>query len=57
MALHAWRMALRHPLSGAALECTAPLPEAIVGHVAAVDRENAREFSADNLEQILGKRL
>jgi len=57
MALHAWRMALRHPLSGAPLECTAPLPEAIAGYIAAVDGEKSREFSVDDLEQILGKRL
>ena len=57
MALHAWRMALRHPLTGVPLECIAPLPEGIAGYIAAVDAKNAREFTADNLEQILGKRL
>ncbi len=56
MALHAWRIALRHPLSGASLECTAPLPEAIAGYIAAVDGEKTREFSADGLEQIIGGR-
>jgi len=57
MALHAWRIALRHPLNGAPLECTAPLPEAIASYIAAVDGEEEREFSADGLEQIIGKRL
>lgn len=56
MALHAWRIALRHPLSGASLECTAPLPKAIAGYIAAVDGEKTREFSADGLEQIIGRR-
>jgi 23S rRNA pseudouridine955/2504/2580 synthase len=57
MALHAWRMALRHPLTGVPLECIAPLPEGIAAYIAAVDAKNTREFTADNLEQILGKRL
>ena len=57
MALHAWRIALRHPLNGAPLQCTAPLPEAIASYIAAVDCEKEREFSADGLEQIIGKRL
>lgn len=56
MALHAWRIALRHPLSGAPLECTAPLPEAIAGYIAAVNSERTREFSADGLERIIGRR-
>ena len=57
MALHAWRMALRHPLTGVPLECIAPLPEGIAAYIAAVDAKNTREFTADNLEQIFGKRL
>ena len=57
MALHAWRMALRHPLTGAPLECVAPLPESIAGYIAAVDTQKTREFTTDHLEQILGKRL
>lgn len=57
MALHAWRMAMRHPLAGTPLEFVAPLPEGISNYIAAVDAEKAREFTADNLEQILGKRL
>ncbi len=57
MALHAWRMALRHPLTGVPLECIAPLPEGIAAYIAAVNAKNTREFTADNLEQILGKRL
>jgi 23S rRNA pseudouridine955/2504/2580 synthase len=57
MALHAWRMAFRHPLTAAPLECIAPLPDGIGNYIAAVDAGNAREFTADNLEQILGKAL
>jgi len=57
MALHAWRMALRHPLTGTPLECVAPLPVGIAGYIAVVDGQKAREFTADNLEQILGRRL
>jgi len=57
MALHAWRMALRHPLTGAPLECIAPLPESIAGFIAAVDTQKTREFTTEHLEQILGKRL
>jgi len=57
MALHAWRMAFRHPLTGAPLECIAPLPEGISSYIAAVDAKNTREFTAGNLEQILGKRF
>ena len=57
MALHAWRMAFRHPLTAAPLECIAPLPDGIGNYIAAVDAEKKREFSADNLEQILGKTL
>jgi 23S rRNA pseudouridine955/2504/2580 synthase len=55
MALHAWRMAFRHPLTAAPLEFTAPLPDSMGNYIVAVDAEKAREFSADKLEQILGK--
>ncbi len=57
MALHAWRMAFRHPLTAAPLEFVAPLPDSIEKYVAAVDAEKAREFNSDNLEQIFGKAL
>ncbi len=57
MALHAWRMAFRHPLTAAPLEFIAPLPDGIGSHIAAVDAQNTREFTADKLEQILGKIL
>lgn len=53
MALHAWRMAFRHPLTGAPLECRAAIPEGIAGYIAAVDRQNAREFTADNYQEVL----
>jgi len=55
MALHAWRMAFRHPLTAAPLECIAPLPESIGGYIAAVDVRGGREFAAENLQHILGK--
>lgn len=55
MALHAWRMAFRHPLTAAPLEMVAPLPDGIGSYIAAVDAKAAREFTADNLQQILGK--
>jgi len=57
MALHAWRMAFRHPLTAAPLEFIAPMPHGIENYIAAVDAEKTREFSADNLEQILGRSL
>lgn len=53
MALHAWRMTFRHPLSGAPLTCVAPLPDGIRSYVAALDAATQREFAADNLQQIL----
>ncbi|MDR2837186.1 MAG: RluA family pseudouridine synthase [Azonexus sp.] len=53
MALHAWRMAFRHPLTAAPLECVAPLPENIRSAIAAADARSEREFSVDNLKQIL----
>jgi 23S rRNA pseudouridine955/2504/2580 synthase len=57
MALHAWRMAFNHPVTAEQLECIAPLPDGIANYIVAVDRQKTREFSADNLEQILGKQL
>ncbi len=53
MALHAWRMAFRHPLLGTPVECVAPLPDGIRHYLALVDAQTPREFSADNLQQIL----
>ena len=55
MALHAWRMAFKHPLSGEAIESVAPMPDGIRTYVAAVDARNVREFTADNFEQILAQ--
>ena len=57
MALHAWRMAFKHPLTAEPLECIAPFPDGLANYIVAVDRQKTREFSADNLEQILGKQL
>ena len=53
MALHAWRMAFKHPLSAESLEIVAPMPDGIRSYIVAVDRQNEREFTADNFEQIL----
>lgn len=55
MALHAWRMAFRHPLTAAPMECLAPLPESIGAYIAAVDVRKAREFTVDDLQAILEK--
>jgi len=53
MALHAWRMVFKHPLSAESLEIVAPMPDGIRSYIVAVDRQNEREFTADNFEQIL----
>lgn len=52
MALHAWRMAFRHPLAGNPLECIAPMPEGLKSYIAAVDRQKTREFTAENFPTI-----
>jgi 23S rRNA pseudouridine955/2504/2580 synthase len=57
MALHAWRMAFRHPLTAVPLEMIAPLPASLLTWIATVDAENGREFAVDNLEQILHRAL
>jgi 23S rRNA pseudouridine955/2504/2580 synthase len=57
MALHAWRMAFQHPLTTAPLECIAPVPEGFRSYIAAVDRQNAREFTAENMSDIFAKGL
>jgi 23S rRNA pseudouridine955/2504/2580 synthase len=49
-------MAFRHPLTATPLECIAPLPESFGSYIATVDRKNDREFTADNLEEILSIR-
>lgn len=56
MALHAWRMAFRHPLTAAELECVAPLPDGLASYIAALDAQKHREFTAENLELILASR-
>ncbi|MGE5493358.1 MAG: RluA family pseudouridine synthase [Actinomycetota bacterium] len=53
MGLHAWRMAFRHPLTGAPLELRAPMPDALGCYVAALSGEENIEFAAENLDQIL----
>jgi 23S rRNA pseudouridine955/2504/2580 synthase len=55
MALHAWRMAFRHPLTAVPLECIAPVPDGITSYIAAVDHQKTREFSADNLNEIFSR--
>ncbi|RIX46093.1 MAG: RluA family pseudouridine synthase [Rhodocyclales bacterium GT-UBC] len=57
MALHAWRMVFRHPLTAVPIECIAPLPDGIGSYVSAVNAKAGREFAAENLEQIFGKAL
>ena len=52
MALHAWRMAFRHPLTASPLECLAPLPSGIGSYIAATDASQSREFTAENYGQI-----
>ena len=49
MALHAWQMDFRHPLSGESMRTTAPLPAGIADYIAAVDAHEGREFAVDNL--------
>ncbi len=53
MALHAWRIAFRHPLTAAPLECVAPLPDGLRDYIAAVDARQGREFAADTLQDTL----
>ncbi|MDD2664043.1 MAG: RluA family pseudouridine synthase [Dechloromonas sp.] len=53
MALHAWRIAFRHPLTAAPLECVAPLPDGLRDYIAAVDARQGREFAADTLQDML----
>jgi 23S rRNA pseudouridine955/2504/2580 synthase len=53
MALHAWRMAFRHPLTAAPIESVAPLPDGIKSYIAAVDSRENREYTAENLTEIM----
>lgn len=53
MALHAWRLACRHPLTAAPLEFRAPLPAGLKSYVHALSAREGREFAGENLEQIL----
>lgn len=48
MALHAWRMGF-HPLSAEPLEFIRPLPANLRTHIAQLDAQAPREFSADTL--------
>lgn len=53
MALHAWRMAFTHPLTGEPMACRAPLPEGIADYIATVNALQGAEFSVENLSEIL----
>ena len=53
MALHAWRMDFRHPLTAEPVSCHAALPESIGNYIAAVNAETPHEFAADGLAKIL----
>ena len=55
MALHAWHMAYRHPLTSAPMEHVAPLPEGLKSYIAAVNSKKPLEFAAENLADILAK--
>lgn len=57
MALHAWRMAFKHPMSGAPMECVAPLPDSIGDYITTVDGKKTSEFRVDRLEQFLRNEL
>ncbi|MBK7415545.1 MAG: RluA family pseudouridine synthase [Dechloromonas sp.] len=57
MALHAWRMGFAHPLTAEPLECIAPLPDSFGNYIVTVDAQNGREFTADNFDEIIGKRF
>lgn len=56
MALHAWRMAFRHPLTDAPMACVAPMPESLRTYLATVDAAQGREFTAAALADILETR-
>ena len=57
MALHAWRIAFPHPLSGESLVCEAPLPPGLRDYLLAVDGREKAEFVAETTEQITGVRF
>ena len=57
MGLHAWRMAFRHPLSGAPLEFVAPIPAGISSYIAAVNASGGHEFAIEGLERFLADPL
>lgn len=53
MALHAWRMAFKHPLTGESMACKARLPAGIADYITAVNALQEAEFSVENLSDIL----
>jgi len=52
MALHAWRMHFRHPLTGVPLELEAPLPEVLGHYLAELDHGGTREYAAEQLASL-----
>ncbi len=53
MALHAWKMSFRHPLTSGAMTCIAPLPEGLASYIASVDSGSHREFATEQFQQLL----
>jgi len=53
MALHAWRMDFRHPLSGAPLQLSAALPESLCQYIAALNAGAEREYAAADLADMI----
>lgn len=57
MALHAWHMAFRHPLSGEQLFLRAPVPQSLRSHIGFLLGSGTTEFAIDHLERILADGL
>jgi 23S rRNA pseudouridine955/2504/2580 synthase len=57
MALHAWHIDFRHPLTAVPMALVAPLPESIATFVAKHLALTVPEFAVSELEQILGGAL
>ncbi|WP_371325201.1 RluA family pseudouridine synthase [Dechloromonas sp. ZY10] len=53
MALHAWNIAFRHPLTAVPLSCRASLPAGIADYIATVDARESREFAVADLQERL----
>lgn len=57
MALHAWRMDFRHPLSESPLELRAPMPAPMQDYIRHLSAQQSPEFLAPELEQILAVKI